>query len=166
MGSRTAASDLTIELKRHIHATPEQVWTAWTQADELARWWWPASFNTNYHVDAQEGGSFRFVATNVPGRGTLGLAGTFLEVQPPSHLVYTWSWEHELGQETRVEVKFVDADADTEIHLRHSGFPNETDAQIHVTGWTDCLNRLVALLGAGKGEERSPPADLVPGSSA
>jgi uncharacterized protein YndB with AHSA1/START domain len=143
-------SDTGLALSRTVPASKERVWTLWTDAGQLARWWWPERFGTRYHIDPSVGGSFRFTTDDVAPFGVLDLAGTFLDVERPSLLRYTWRWESDLGYESRVAVDFVDAGQGfTEIRLRHTGLKDGEDRDNHVTGWNDCLDRLEALLQGG-----------------
>jgi uncharacterized protein YndB with AHSA1/START domain len=47
----------TITVSRVVAAVPERVFAAWTDAAELAAWWWPQLPGTTYDVDARAGQS-------------------------------------------------------------------------------------------------------------
>ena len=82
-------STSTIILTRTVAATPERVFAAWTDAEELAGWWWPQLGGTTYDVDARLGGWFRIHSPGI--RATV--TGVYTEVDPPRRLVFTWRWE-------------------------------------------------------------------------
>lgn len=134
-------SDLTVS--RRISCSQDETWRQLTDAKALALWWWPARFQTTYHLNPVEGGSYRFVTADVPRIGVLELAGTFLEVLPPHRLTYTWAWASDLGHESHVEVELRSIDnVSTELTIRHTGLKDEADVANHIQGWNDCLDRL------------------------
>jgi len=100
-------------------------------------------------VDLREGGQYRF-------EGALGgrqwaVWGTYLEVQPPARLVYTWIWEHDdrFGDptgDTQVTVEFRENGTDTEIVLTHDRFDSVRAREDHAEGWDTCLDRIERLL--------------------
>jgi len=75
------------------------------------------------------------------------VSGTYVEVQPPSRLVYTWQWGHR-EDETLVTVEFNDRDGGTELVLTHERFRDEPDVTLHGEGWDGCFTRLGELLAA------------------
>ena len=60
----------------------------------------------------------------------------------PSKLVYTWSWEDGMVDDTLVTVEFNDLGSATEITLTHDLFPGADLRDKHSEGWTGCLGRL------------------------
>lgn len=129
---------------RAIDAPRLAVWTAWTTPQGLARWWWPARFQTTYQVDLRVGGAYRFRTIEVPGMGVLDLTGRFESVQPPEFLAYTWRWDSSDEAESQVTVEFLDGGSRTELHIHHAGFSTAEERDNHVIGWNDCLDRLAA----------------------
>jgi uncharacterized protein YndB with AHSA1/START domain len=141
-------SVLTVEITRRFNAPPHAVWRAWTDPELLGRWWWPERFHTEYALDVREGGSFQYRTADVPGMGVLDVSGTYRAVDPPRALEYTWRWEGQTEPDTFVRLGFVDAAGNTELRLRHGGFADPQERDNHIIGWTDCLDRLAALLNA------------------
>jgi uncharacterized protein YndB with AHSA1/START domain len=139
-----------LRVTRIIDAPREEVWKAWTDPDVLARWWWPARFQTSYDVDLRVGGQYTFRTIDLPNIGVLAVTGTYLEVRRPGRLVYTWRWERQDEPPTRVMVDFVERGSQTELHIVHQGFATEEERENHVVGWSDCLDRLHALSVPGK----------------
>lgn len=131
---------LTLQLKRRVPAERARVWRAWTDAAELARWYWPASFETSCDVDLRVGGSFRIASA----RAGMAVSGEFAAVEPPALLVHTWRWDGE-ETETLVTVEFLDAPGGgTDVVVTHERFTAPADSANHAQGWNDCLARLVA----------------------
>ena len=82
-----------IRVSRVLPAPRERVFHAWTDAESLKRWWGPGLFTTpEAFVDLRPGGRYSLVMQPADGE-RLRLAGTYLEIEPPARLVYTWRWE-------------------------------------------------------------------------
>lgn len=131
-------TDLT--LTRIVPASPERVWLAWTTADELAGWFWPASWETTCELDLRVGGRYR-IASQVSG---IGLSGEYVAVERPSRLVQTFQWDGD-DYETLVTVSFLPVNGGTELTIVHERFLSNDEAQNHIQGWNDCIDRLVLV---------------------
>src|SRR5206468_2541018 len=70
-------------------APRDVVFAAWTEPEQLKRWWGPGIFETVFaEVDLRPGGRYELVLEP----GSMRLVGEFREVTPPRRLVYTWRW--------------------------------------------------------------------------
>jgi uncharacterized protein YndB with AHSA1/START domain len=136
----------TITLTRAVAATPAWVFTAWTDADRLAAWWWPQLPGTTYDLDARVGGRFRI---HGPAIGAT-VTGVYLEVDPPLGLAFTWCWEDDDDAETVVEdtvvVSLQPDDDRTRVTVAHTSSAHEPDGAAE-QGWSDVLDRLVGVAG-------------------
>ena len=92
-------------------------------------------------LDPRPGGALRI--TFAPGYVAVG---TYVEVSPPTRIVYTWGWEQEgsdslpAGSST-VEITLEASSLGTIVRLRHHGLP-EPMLTFHSHGWDDCLAEL------------------------
>jgi len=80
-------------LTREIDATPEELWTAWTDPDELAHWWHPRGVSTprdSVQVDLQVGGRYAYTMVNDETGEAYPTGGVYREVVPHERLVFTW----------------------------------------------------------------------------
>ena len=103
----------------------------------------------DYVGNNAQGGTFHFTTIDVPPMGVLDLAGTFLDIDFPTRIRYTWRWETDLGHESTVTVNFRETGAGRiEVRVNHTGFRDAGDRSNHVIGWNDCIDRLEALLAA------------------
>src|SRR5579884_528893 len=118
-GDETAT---TLTLTWAVAAPREAVFQAWTEPRRLARWWWPARFETTYDVALHAGGGYRFRTIELPDLSVLCVSGVFLDMHELDRLVYTWSWEGSEAPETLVTVEFRERGSSTEIALTHAGF--------------------------------------------
>ena len=148
MATKSPVSETTFHLKRTFAAPREKVFRAWTDPEELKKWWGPEGYATpSAQVDLRVGGRYRLGMKKLPDGEVFYLSGTYREVRPLEKLVYTWSWEAEpeFG-ETLVTVEFRAMGNSTEVVLTHELFPNEKARQDHDKGWNSCLDRLARWL--------------------
>ena len=148
MAQLHASPQTTLRLTRTFAAPREKVFRAWTDPEELKKWWGPPGYATpSVEVDLRAGGKYRLGMRKLPDGLIFYLAGTYREVRPPEKLVYTWQWEAkpELG-DTLVTVEFHDRGGSTEIVLTHELFPSEKVRQDHERGWSSGLDKLAKIL--------------------
>ena len=77
------------------------VFQAWTTPELLMRWWAPKSFGITFiscELDCRTGGSYRFVFGHPASDQPMAFFGSYLEVTPPTRLV----WTNEEGDEGSV----------------------------------------------------------------
>jgi uncharacterized protein YndB with AHSA1/START domain len=142
--------ELALRMKRILRAPASAVFTACTQPEELAKWWGPRGFTTPaIELDLRVGGRYRF-AMQPPEGDLFHLTGEFLEVDPPSRLVYTFVWEppDPGDRETVVTLAFHKVDGSTEVDFTQGVFATEARRALHEQGWTESLERLQGLLSA------------------
>ena len=76
-----------LDLERTLSAPPERIFRAWTDPDELARWFAPdPEFTTEAEVDLRVGGAYRI------RMGPYEVAGAYLSIDPPRTLAFSWRW--------------------------------------------------------------------------
>jgi uncharacterized protein YndB with AHSA1/START domain len=89
-------SDRELVVTRTVNGPARVVYEAWTKAELFQRWWVPKSHPLTLlscELDVRVGGKYRLVFSH--GGGTMEFFGTYLEVTPPSRLV----WTNEEGDE-------------------------------------------------------------------
>jgi uncharacterized protein YndB with AHSA1/START domain len=95
--------DREIVISRVYDAPPELVWRAWTDPEQVVRWWGPIGFTTTTRsMDVRPGGTWRFVMHGPDGRD-YGNRIVFDEVVAPERLVYIHDDD---GDEAIESVKF------------------------------------------------------------
>lgn len=129
--------EATVQVKQTFAAPRTKVFRAWTEPEELKKWWRPGGcILPHVEMDLQVGGHYRF-GLQFPPEDVFYLTGIYREVQPPEKLVFTWRWEKQemdIG-ESLVTVEFHDRGEATEIVLTHEKFPSEEAAERHHQGW-------------------------------
>ena len=138
----TTADPTTIEREVRIRARPETVFPFFTDPARITRW-----MGRTAELDPRPGGRFR-----IDYNGTDIVSGTFVEVDPPRRVVFTWGWEMPgdplpPGAST-VEVTLTPDGDDTIVRLRHSGLPEEA-VEGHAVGWDQFLPSLASALADG-----------------
>ena len=146
-----ATERVTIERTLEIDASPETVWEFLTDPVKAQRWW-----GMNASFDARPGGLYRL---RVNPRALA--EGTFLEVEPPHRLVYTFGWveggdgaERTPPGSTTVEITLEPRGDGTTLSLVHRDLNGADAAQNHSAGWEHYLSRLqVAAPGGDPGPD-------------
>jgi uncharacterized protein YndB with AHSA1/START domain len=100
-------SDRQVTVTRIFDAPPRIVFEAWSQAEIFAQWWVPASIGATLRscqMDVRTGGTYRLEFGN-DGETTWAFFGKYLEVVPPSRIV----WTNEEGESEAIStVTFVE----------------------------------------------------------
>jgi uncharacterized protein YndB with AHSA1/START domain len=143
--SHSQASNLAV--RKIIQATPEKLFTAWTQPEQLKRWWGPASvICVDAEVDLRIGGRYR-IGNKLPDGTILWITGEFQVIEPPHKLVYTWRIGPESQPAELVTVFFESRPAGaTEVIVVHERIPDKTARDTHEQGWVGCLDGLAKYL--------------------
>jgi uncharacterized protein YndB with AHSA1/START domain len=84
-----AAVGQEITVRRVFDAPRELVWRAWTEPDQLVRWWGPPGWSTDVStvtMDVRPGGAFRLTSVNEEG-AEMPVVGVYREVVEPERLV-------------------------------------------------------------------------------
>jgi uncharacterized protein YndB with AHSA1/START domain len=133
----------TLNIERAFHAPAAAVFDAWTSEEVLRRWFhgehgWDTP---EAQVDLRVGGAVRVVMRD-PDKGVEhGGGGHYTEIEPPSRLAFTWTWDDDTRQ-TLIELDFEEAEGVTTVRMTHSGLRDEQSLRNHEEGWTNCLDNL------------------------
>lgn len=136
---------LGLSVERLIAAPRHAVWRALTEADLYAQWMGPAGSQTTVEaLEARPGGRLAF-RVRLPDGPEFALGGTYIEVDPPHHVVHTWAMA---GDEslTTVRVDLHEEGKQTRLVLTHSGFTDRSDMDQNDAGWRHQLDRLEDVL--------------------
>jgi uncharacterized protein YndB with AHSA1/START domain len=138
-----------LELERVLPAPRPVVFAAFSDPNELVKWWGPEGFTTpSLRFHAHVGESYR-IEMQPPEGGPFHLTGEFREVDPPARLAYTFVWEPPDPDdvETLVELSFRDLSEATEVAFTQGPFKTEARRALHRDGWWDGFDKLERLFG-------------------
>ena len=138
-----------VTLEVMIQASPETVFEFFVDPSKMRRW-----MGSHAVLDARREGVFAV------DNGENRARGSYVVVEPPDLVVFTWGWEgSELvppGSST-VSVELEATDGGTLLRLVHSDLPAGEDVR-HSHGWTHYLGRL-AMAAAGVEPGPDPYSD-------
>jgi uncharacterized protein YndB with AHSA1/START domain len=129
-----------------IEASPETVFGFFTEPEKLTRW-----LAEEATLDPRPGGVNHQTHPGGPDnpRGPYYMRGEFLEVTPPSRVVFTWGFENpdiEIAPGgSTVDVTLEPVAGGTLVRLVHRDLP-ESELASHREGWTAMLERLAAAV--------------------
>ena len=148
------ASDCELVVTRTFNAPARLVFEAWTRPERLKQWWVPKSMGMNLisiDADVRTGGSYRFVFQF--GDATMAFFGTYVEVTPPSRIVWTNEESGDAGSVTTVTLE--EKDGTTRLVMRDV-YPSKDALDAAGTGAADAtvetfaqLDELLMTMGAG-----------------
>ena len=165
MPETNAATDLRsaipirqLVIERTFEASPERVFDAFTDPDQLMRWWWPNGFTCPAaEVDLRVGGAYR-LAMEWPGwiaegaRFAHHMGGEYYEIDRPHRLVMSGrAVNDEQGElfATLIELTFEARGGNTVLTMRQSYFDPTPPADAMSgaeQGWHEQLDKLSRLL--------------------
>ncbi len=87
----TTPGEREIRTERVFNAPRDRVWRAYTEPEQVARWWGRGNRLVVERMDVQRGGHWRFVEHSP--EGVHGFEGRYREVAPPERLVQTFEWD-------------------------------------------------------------------------
>ncbi len=109
-------SDRELVVTRIIDAPPRIVFQAWSKAELFQRWWVPKSFGLELlscELDVRAGGTYRLVFRHPSAPEPMAFHGRYLEVVPPSRLV--WTNEEASGAGSVTTVTFEESAGQTKV---------------------------------------------------
>jgi len=145
-------SEREVVVTRRVNGPARLVFEAWTEAELFRTWWVPQSYGLTLlscDMDVRVGGRYRLVFRH--GDSTLEFFGTYLEVTPPSRLV--WTNEEGDGGKTITTVTFAE-DAGQTLLVMHDLYPSaealDTGSAGAMPEAFDQLDELLASLGSSR----------------
>ena len=134
--------NVVLRVSRKLNASVADVWNAWTNPEEIAKWWLPEGFSESApsEVDLRVGGEFK-LHMRPPEGDAFYAHGIFKEIVPNSKIKSTWLWSTS-EEETELTIEVNEVGESTEIVILHEFFTNEEGKDKHTEGWVFCLDRM------------------------
>ncbi|MDO8552464.1 MAG: SRPBCC domain-containing protein [bacterium] len=151
-----------LTITRFFDAPSEKIWRAWTEPEQVKKWWGPKDFTApSISIDLREGGKYLFCmrgksSPEAPVQDFWS-TGTYKEVVPAKKLVMTDSFADEKGNvvssthygmegfpmELEFSVIFEDVEGGrTLMTLRHKGLPEGMMGDLTAQGWNQSFDKL------------------------
>ena len=156
-------SERELVVTRTINAPPRIVFEAWTQAELFRRWWVPKSLGLTLlscELDVRVGGAYRLVFRHPDAPEGMAFHGRYLEVAPPSRLV--WTNEEASGNGQVTTVTFEESAGGT-LLVMHDLYPSkealdEAISSGSTSGNEETFNQLDELLNSHTNLEQLMPS--------
>lgn len=137
---------LTVETD--VAGPPEEVWLAWTSAEQIDAWWGPPKSNIDFRV----GGAFEILFNMDLEEGLRGSEEcVYLGYVPNKMISFTWNAPPHLPLRNKhawVVITFTPTESGTHVDLTHTGFltgPDWDDYMAYFeTAWAYVLKLLAA----------------------
>ena len=139
-----------VRIVRPFQASPERVFDAWVDPQWIRRWMFGPSVRDEEVLrianDARVGGTFSFLVRR--SAGEIDHVGTYLVLDRPRRLVFTWAIGQETAELSRVSIDIAPKGAGCELTLVHEMDPKWAEyAGRTEAGWSTMLGALERALG-------------------
>jgi uncharacterized protein YndB with AHSA1/START domain len=137
----------TIRVSRRLSAPPERAFDAWLDPSVTRRWLFatPGGKIVRCDIDARPGGAF--VITDRRDGEDVEHVGTYVEIERPRRLVFTFAVPKYSGEKSTVEIVVTADTGGTEVTIDTRDVPLEWREQTE-QGWRELLGRLDDVLHA------------------
>jgi uncharacterized protein YndB with AHSA1/START domain len=148
-------------IERIFQAPRAKVWKAWTDPEQMKRWWGPKDFTAPFvELDLRVGGKYLYCMRSPEGKDYWG-TGIYREIVPLEKIVATDSFADDKGNvvpaakygitgdwplELTVTVTLEDQDNKTKMTLIHVGLPAGESRDLCREGWLQSFDKLAEIL--------------------
>lgn len=153
-GEGMDATANTLTIVRIFNAPRELLFAAWTDPDQLARWWGPAGLRSpreRISIDAQVGGVWSAPMVMDDGSAEFPATGTFTRMDPPNALEMREGPTAMFPFASSITVSFDDVGGATKMTIVQHFDTESFDFGDSKDGWGTSLEKLRALAGGHDG---------------
>ena len=131
-----------VQVRRRVKAGAEQIFDLWTRPDLMVRWMspYPGTVDCKASCDLRPGGTFSLVMSSE--ESSREVSGTYVEVDRPRKLVFTWIGPLTNNVNTLVTVELNQRGDETDLVLTHERLPTPAIVEGHTRGWRNILDHL------------------------
>jgi uncharacterized protein YndB with AHSA1/START domain len=104
----------------------------------------PGTVDCKASCDLRPGGTFSLVMSSA--ESSREVSGTYVEVDRPRKLVFTWNGPLTHNVNTLVSVELIPHGDETEIVLTHERLPTPAIREGHTKGWRNILDHLADVV--------------------
>ena len=136
------ATGATVQVRRRLKAGVEEVFDLWTKPDFMARWMssYPGAVACKASCDLRPGGAFSLVMSSA--ESSREVSGTYVQIDRPRKLVFTWVGPLTNNVNTLVTVELTPSGDETDLVLTHERLPTLAIVEGHTGGWGNILDHL------------------------
>jgi uncharacterized protein YndB with AHSA1/START domain len=151
-----------IVVTRIFDASAQQVWDAWTEPEQVMRWWGPQGFSSpTARMDVREGGR-SLVCMRSPDGHDMYNTWTYSHVAEPERLEFTMGFADadgnpldpvalglppDIPHPVEHVVQIRDSDGTTELTVTERGYADDGPTyQLSKTGLEQCLDKMASSL--------------------
>ena len=140
--ARDDATGPAVQIRRRVSAPAEQIFDLWTKPDLMVRWMspFPGAVDCKASCDLRPGGAFSLVMSSE--ESSREVSGTYVEVDRPRKLVFTWIGPLTNNVNTLVTVELNPRGDETGLVLTHERLPTQAIHEGHTKGWGNILDHL------------------------
>ena len=144
-----ARGDMTgevVQIRRRVAAAAEEIFDLWTKPELMARWMspFPGTVDCKASCDLRPGGAFSLAM--VSGESRRDVSGTYVLIERPRKLVFTWIGPLTNNVNTLVTVELNARGDETDLVLTHERLPTLAIHQGHTKGWGNILDHLADVV--------------------
>jgi uncharacterized protein YndB with AHSA1/START domain len=131
-----------VQVRRRVKARAEEVFDLWTRPDLMVRWMspFPGAVDCKASCDLRPGGAFSLAMSSQ--ESSREVSGTYVEVERPRKLVFTWTGALTDNVNTLVTVELTPRGDETDLVLTHERLPTSAIVEGHTRGWGLILDHL------------------------
>jgi uncharacterized protein YndB with AHSA1/START domain len=131
-----------LQIRRRLRAGAEQIFDLWTKPDLMVRWMspFPGAVDCKASCDLRPGGAFSLVMSSK--ESIREVSGTYLQVDRPRKLVFTWIGPLTNNVKTLVTIELHPQGDETDLVLTHERLPTTRIVEGHTIGWGNILDHL------------------------
>jgi uncharacterized protein YndB with AHSA1/START domain len=135
-----------VQVRRRVKAGAEEIFDLWTKPDLMVRWMspFPGTVDCKASCDLRPGGAFSLAMTSKEARRDV--SGTYVQIDRPRKLVFTWTGPLTNHANTLVTVELTPHGDETELVLTHERLPTLSIVEGHMRGWGNILDHLAEVV--------------------
>ena len=144
-------SDRELVVTRTIDGPARLVFEAWARPDLFQRWWAPTSFGislVSYEAEVRTGGTYRLLMGHPSLEQPMAFFGRYIQVTPPSRIVWTNDEAGDGGAVTTVTFEDQDGATRVVVHELYASKEalDEAMASGSTSGWGEQFEQLDDLV--------------------
>jgi uncharacterized protein YndB with AHSA1/START domain len=139
---RDDATGPIVQIRRRVKASAQQIFDLWTKPDLMVRWMspFPGAVDCKASCDPRPGGAYSLVMSSE--KSIREVSGTYVEVDRPRKLVFTWTGPLTNNVTTLVTLELTPRGDETDLVLTQERLPTQAIAEGHTKGWGNILDHL------------------------